>query len=80
MQLLLALDTTDYAGWRRDWDSEAPDRMEAGLTQLQLWRDADSRTRVLVLLQANDRPRAEGWLRKERGFGGPMTATFLDLA
>ena len=80
MQLLLQLDTPDFPGWKADWDSEATDRMEAGLTLLQLWRDADSRTRVLVLLEANDRKRAQGWLAKEQGFGGPMTATFLDFA
>jgi hypothetical protein len=80
MQLLCQIDTTDYDGWKADFDSEASERMEAGLTVLQIWRDADSRSRVLVLLQANHRPRAEAWLAKERGFGGPMTATFLDLA
>jgi hypothetical protein len=53
---------------------------EAGLTLLQMWRDADSRSRVLMLFEANDRPRAEAWLAKEQGFGGPMTATFLEFA
>jgi hypothetical protein len=80
MQLLCQLDTSDFPGWKRDFDSEAIERMEAGLTLLQMWRDADSRSRVLMLFEANDRPRAEGWLRKEQGFGGPMTATFLDFA
>lgn len=80
MQLLCQIDTPDYPGWKADWDSEAAERMEAGLTLLQMWRDADSRSRVLLLLEANDRRRAEGWLAKERGFGGPMTATFLELA
>ena len=80
MQLLLQLDTTDFDGWKTDWDTESSERMEAGITQLQMWRDADTRTRVLVLLQANRRAAAEAWLRKERGFGGLMTATFLDLA
>lgn len=80
MQLLCQLDTADYPGWKRDFDSEATERMEAGLTVLQIWRDADSRGRVLLLLQVNDRARAEQWLRKEQGFGGPMTATFLKTA
>jgi hypothetical protein len=80
MQLLCQLDTADFDGWKRDWDSEASERMEAGLTVLQIWRDVDSRSRVFLLLEANDRPRAETWLRKEQGFGGPMTATFLDFA
>ena len=80
MQLLCQLDTNDFPGWKRDFDAEATDRMEAGLTLLQMWRDADSRSRVVLLLEVNDRARAQTWLRKEQGFGGPMTATFLDFA
>jgi hypothetical protein len=80
LQLLCQLDTPDYPAWRRDFDSEATERMEAGLTLLQIWRDADSRSRVFLLFQVNDRARAQGWLRKEQGFGGPMTATFLETA
>jgi hypothetical protein len=80
MQLLCQLDTADFAGWKADFDAEASDRMEAGLTLLQLWRDADSRSRVLMLFEVNDRRLAQGWLDKEQGFGGPMIATFLDFA
>ena len=80
MQLLCQLDTADYDGWRAEFDRDAAERMEAGLSLLQIWRDADSRARVLMLLEANDRPRAEAWLARREGFGGPMTATFLDLA
>ena len=78
IQLLCQIDTPDVPGWKRDFDSEASERMEAGLTLLQLWRDADSRSRVLMLFEANDRDRAAAWLRKEQGFGGPMQATFLE--
>ena len=77
IQLLCQLDTADFPGWKRDFDAEATDRMEAGLTLLQMWRDADSRSRVLMLFEVNDRDRAQAWLDKEQGFGGPMTATFL---
>jgi hypothetical protein len=80
MQLLCQLDTADFDGWKADFDAEGADRMEAGLTLLQMWRDADSRSRVLMLFEVNERRRAEGWLAKEQGFGGPMTATFLDFA
>ena len=79
-QLLCQLDTADFAGWKRDFDSEATDRMEAGLTLLQMWRDADTRSRVLLLFEVGNRARAEAWLRKEQGFGGPMTAHFLETA
>jgi hypothetical protein len=80
MQLLCQLDTSDFPGWKRDFDAESAERMEAGLTLLQMWRDADSRSRVFMLFQVGHRPRAEQWLRKEQGFGGPMTATFLETA
>ncbi|MBP1805345.1 hypothetical protein [Rubellimicrobium aerolatum] len=80
LQLLCQLDTNDFPGWKCDFDAEATERMEAGLTLLQMWRDADSRSRVLMLFEVNDRARAQAWLRKEQGFGGPMTATFLQFA
>jgi hypothetical protein len=35
---------------------------------------------VFLLFEANDRGRAEAWLRKEQGFGGPMQAHFLETA
>jgi len=80
MQLLCQLDTNDFPGWKRDFDTESTERMEAGLTLLQMWRDADSRSGVYLLFEVNDRGRAEQWLRKEQGFGGPMQAHFLETA
>ena len=80
MQLLCQLDTPDFPGWKRDFDLDATDRMEAGLTLLQMWRAADSRSGVFLLFEVNDRARAEGWLAKEQGFGGPMQAHFLETA
>ena len=79
-QLLCQLDTSDFPGWKRDFDAESTDRMEAGLTLLQMWRDADSRSGVFLLFEVNDRDRARSWLDKEQGFGGPMTAHFLKTA
>ena len=52
--------------------------MQAGLSQLQIWRDADHGSTVLVLFEVNDRKRAQGWITKEQGFGGAMTCTFLE--
>ena len=80
MQLLCHLDTNDFPGWKADFDAEATERMEAGLTLLQMWRDADSRSGVWMLFEANRRPAAEAWLAKEAGFGGPMNAHFLEFA
>ena len=78
MQLWCQLDTSDFIGWKRDFDSEGTERMEAGLTLLQMWRDSDTRSRVLMLFEVGDVTRAKVWLRKEQGFGGPMTAHFLE--
>ena len=77
MHLLLQIDTPDYAGWKAAWDDDAEDRAQAGLTQLQLWRDADSSGQAFALLEVHDRGRAEAWLAKERGFGAAVTASFL---
>ena len=79
-QLLCQLDTSDFPGWKRDFDAESTDRMEAGLTLLQMWRDADSRSGVFLLFEVSNRSRAESWLAKEQGFGGPMQAHFLETA
>ncbi len=80
MQLLCQLDTADFPGWKADFDAEATDRMEAGLTLLQMWRGVDSRAGVWMLFEVNHRPAAEAWLVKEQGFGGPMNAHFLEFA
>jgi hypothetical protein len=77
-QLLLEFNTTDPAGWKREWDAAATERMEAGLTVLQIWRDADAPSHVLVLLQVSHRPAAEAWLRKEQSARRSVTAKFLE--
>ncbi|SHI86537.1 DUF3303 family protein [Wenxinia saemankumensis] len=77
MQLLLQIDTPDYEGWKSAFDADAEDRMHAGLTLLQLWRDADTNGQAFALFEVNDRAKAEAWVQKERGFGGQMTASFL---
>jgi hypothetical protein len=71
MQLLCQLDTSDFPGWKRDFDSEATERMEAGLTLLQMWRDADSRSRVLMLFEANDRPARKDGSARSRASAAP---------
>ena len=80
MQLLLQIDTPDYDSWKQAFDGDAEDRMQAGLTLLQLWRDADTSGQAFALFEVNDRGKAEGWLAKERGFGAQVTASFLRTA
>jgi hypothetical protein len=80
MQLLVTFTAPDYAAWQSAFDGHAEDRGQAGLTLLQIWRDADDPAAVLCLFEVNDRPRAQGWLDKEAGFGSAFTARFLRLA
>lgn len=74
MQLLLT-----YPAAQNDWNASAEDRSQAGLTQLQLWRDADNGATV-ALFEVNDREKAEAWLEKERGLGENIDARFLKTA
>lgn len=80
MQLLAEFDTGGYEAWKAEYGADAEDRMRAGLTQLQIWRDADRPGAVLCLFEINDRARAEAWLRAENALGTPVTARFLRTA
>ncbi len=42
MHLLCHFDTPDFAAWKSAFDDDAEDRMQAGLTLLQMWRSADN--------------------------------------
>lgn len=79
MQLICRYDTPDYAAWKSAFDADTEDRMHAGLTTLQVWRDADGPA-ALVLFEVNDRARAEAHLGKEAALGRPATATYLRTA
>ena len=80
MQLLLQIDTPDYDAWKAAFDDDAENRRLAGLTVLQLWRDADTSGQAFALMEVNDRARAETWLAREKSFGGQITASFLKTA
>lgn len=80
MQLLVRYDTRGYGPWRSAFDADTEDRMQAGLTLLQLWRDTDSATTAWALFETNDRGKAEDWLAKETGLGARITPHFLSTA
>ena len=80
MQLLIDFATTDYDGWKTAFEGDASDRMQAGMTLLQMWRGADEPNTVTCLFEVNDRARAQGWLDKESAFGAAATARFLRTA
>lgn len=81
MQLLCQFETEDYDAWRRDFDDDAENRMHAGLTLLQLWREADGAAGApFALFEVNDQGKARAWLDKERGLGAHIAAHFLRTA
>ena len=79
MQMLIHLTPPDRDAWRKDFDGDYEDRMNAGLTQLQLWNDADG-TGVTALFEVNDRAKAQGWLDRESATGPAIDARFLRTA
>ena len=75
MQLLTETTAADFAAFKSDFDAAASVRMEAGLTLLQMWREADAPGTVLCLFEVNDRARAESWLARDG-----HTGRFLETA
>ena len=80
MQLICRYDTIDWPEWRSNFDVSAEGRMQAGLTLMQLWRDADTPSAAVALFEVNDRARAEAWIAREAGFGAALRADFLETA
>ncbi|MGB3408032.1 MAG: DUF3303 family protein [Jannaschia sp.] len=79
MNLLTHHTPADYDAWKQDFDANAENRMHAGLTLLQLWRDVDCGG-VTALFKANDRKKAQAWLDCESQTNGPVTGRFLKTA
>lgn len=44
----------DFDTWKRGYDNHLSVRNEAGLTELQRWRNADNPDDILVLFEARD--------------------------
>lgn len=77
MQLLIDYTASDYAAWQSDFDAEAENRANAGMTLLQMWRGADDASAITCLFEVNDRDRASAWLDKTAALGGGGAARFL---
>lgn len=80
MQLLTQTTVADFASFKSAFDAEAEKRMNAGLTLLQMWRDADDAGAVLCLFDVNDRAKAQAWLTAETQTGTRVTGRFLNTA
>ena len=79
MQLILTFTAPRTDGFQAEWETGAEGRSRAGLTQLQLWREADTGAPV-ALFEVNDRDKAQAWIDKERGLGSRIEARFLQTA
>lgn len=83
MQLLICYDTTDKAAFRKAYDEHPGPRDEAGLTQLQLWEEAEAPSRIWALYGVIDEERARAWLTREGALArhvDHVTAHFLATA
>ena len=66
MQLICRNDVEDFAAWKVVFYSDHEARMHAGMSMLQLWRDADRANHVWMLFDVNDRGRAQGFMDDPR--------------
>lgn len=64
MQLISHYFVTDFNAFKTAFDADGESRSQAGLTVLQIWKDADSDTHAFVLCEVNDRARAEDWTKR----------------
>ncbi len=80
MQLIVQFSTGGFDAWKADYDAHAETRGQAGLTMLQMWRDADDPDRAVVLFEVHDRAKAETWLGQQSALKGGAAAQFLKTA
>ncbi len=52
----------DYSVWKRVYDAHLPKRLEAGLTEKYLFRDANDTNEVITLFEAKDLGRAKAFI------------------
>ena len=79
MQMIVQQTVTDFADWKAAFDKDHEARRAAGLTVLQIWQEAGSDTQAFVLMQVNDRARAQAWIDRSDALasddGGTVTAS-----
>jgi len=69
MQLIALYEVTDFSAWQTAFTADEEARRDAGLSVLQIWRDADNANRAIVLLDVNDRKRADAWITRSNALG-----------
>ncbi|MBJ3763911.1 hypothetical protein ILP92_14255 [Maribius pontilimi] len=74
MHALIRFDTKDADAFLTAYDAASERRDQAGLNQLQLWRE-DGTTTVWGLYEASDQGKVADWLTSETGLRDSLTGT-----
>jgi hypothetical protein len=74
-QLICHFEVSNFNDWQSAFNADEEARRDAGLSVLQIWRDADSTTHAFALLSVNDRPRAEGWITRSNALSSDDNST-----
>jgi len=64
MQMICHFEVINFSDWQTAFAADDEARRDAGLSMLQIWRDADRTTHAFVLLDVNDRKRAQDWITR----------------
>ena len=75
MQLPTRIETGGFDAWRRDFDAASEGRSRAGLSLLQIWRDADAPGTAHLLFEVRDR--ARDYLTQRDQLGHPLGAAIV---
>ena len=80
MHLIVTFATNGFDAWKADYEAHTETREAAGLTMLQMWRDADDTDHAVVLFEVSDRKRAEAWLHEQAALKGGVSGLFVKTA
>tara|TARA_R110002049_G_scaffold23781_3_gene84489 strand:- start:98668 stop:98931 length:264 start_codon:yes stop_codon:yes gene_type:complete len=75
MQMICHYEVTDFTAWKTAFDADAESRRDAGLSVLQVWKDASSNTHAFFLATVNDRAKAQTWLDRSAALASDDKAT-----
>ncbi|MEH6646697.1 hypothetical protein [Sulfitobacter sp.] len=74
-QMICHFEVTSFDDWHAAFQADEEARRDAGLSVLQIWRDADSTTHAFALLSVNDRARADAWITRSNALSSDDAST-----
>lgn len=80
MQLIAHYEVTDFTAWQAAFTADDESRRDAGLSVLQIWRDADSTTHAFALLSVNDRAKANAWVARSNALQSDDAGTVTNAS